>query len=99
MAQIDLILSQLSSQEVRLNIVGEALPSGALSERVTVDRTEINQISEQVSRELLDWANRPSGLRPGPPVREALERTGLALYQALFGSAGDVLRNLKHRCS
>jgi hypothetical protein len=97
MAQIDLILSQVSSQEVRLNIVGEALPSGALSERVTVDRAEINQISEQVSRELLDWANRPSGLRPGPPVRESLERTGLALYQALFGNAGDVLRDLKRR--
>ena len=92
MAHIDLILSEQSSSEIRISIVGDALPSGALSERVGVDRAEVNETSRRISRDLLDWANRPPHLRPGPSIHETLAQSGLALYQALFGQAGDALR-------
>ncbi len=99
MAHFDLILSEQSSSEIRISMVGDALPSGALSERVIVDRGEVAEMGRRISRDLLDWANRPPRLRSGPPILETLAQSGLALYQTLFGGAGDALRALKHRWS
>lgn len=95
MSHIDLILTEHTRQEIRLRIVGDALPGGALSERIVIHRDEVDRMSERLSRDLFEWANRPAHLKPGPPVREALARSGLALYQTLFGRTGDLLRNLK----
>ena len=46
MAHFDLILSEQSPSEIRISLVGDALPSGALSERVVVDRTEVAEIQD-----------------------------------------------------
>jgi len=97
MPHLDLILAHHHAREIRLSLVGDVLPSGPLSERISVDRGDVDHLSERLSTELLDQANRPAQAGAGPPLSQTLAQSGLALYQALFGPAGDVLRRLKHQ--
>lgn len=96
MEHLDLILTEHDQDKIRLSLVGDVLPAGAFSERIVVDRAEIDVLSERLTRDLMDWSHRPAQIKPGPPIRETLAQSGLALFQALFGRSGDELRSLKH---